>query len=206
MNLRFAFLLGMSAAVMLGVASGSAAGIDLSVQVEGEPVEDGDTVELDAAETDFSNVEVFVSASSDSTLTQIMIEHDGARQYAGVDKESYSSTRTLQVAFGKSTLTVSASDAGGAEESVSVTLDRPATTEAELRSMIEQKENELQEINESIGELQQQEETLEEENERLREENQELRERVEEGAQGLPGFTFLAAVSAFLAFAAARRL
>lgn len=192
--------------MMLGVSTGSAAALDLTVQVEGEAVEDGETVELDPDETDYSEVEVFASVSSDSVINSLVIEHDGARQYAGVDQESYSTSRTLQVAFGQSTVTVSASDTGGAEDSVSVTLDRPATTESELMSQIEQKENELEDLNQSINDLYQQEETLEEENERLREETEELEEELEEAedAQGLPGFGFFAVLAALLSLAAAR--
>lgn len=183
--------MGLATVLLLALATGVVSAVDLDVEVEGEPVEDGDEVDLTHSDVDFDDVEVFVTASSDLGLSSVMIDHEGKMQYAGVIQESYSTSSTIQVGLGSSTLTVTAEDSGGSQETVEVTLTRDVTTEAELTALLQSREKDLEDLEDEIEELESYEANLTSENERLK---QEVNETDADDGEGLPGFSVLAAL------------
>lgn len=196
-------VLGLAALLAFGVMTGAVSAVNVDIEVEGEQVEDGDEVDLTDADVDHDDVEANVSVSSDSTLESVRIEHDGRTQYSAVNRDSYLTTTSLDVGIGESTLTVTASDSSGDEDSVEVSLTRDAASQAELRSMLDDRERDVEEIEDDIEALERHEANLTEENDRLEQEVDELEQQVDE--QGLPGFAFSAAIVAFGLTAFARR-
>lgn len=193
----------VAALLALTLASCGVAAQEIQVDVAGEQVEDGDEVDVTELDVDPESVDVGVSVSSDSTIRTVSIDYEGRTQYAAVSKQSYVTTTVVDVPLGSSTLTVTATTESGDEE-VEVTLRRDATNEAELRSLVDARERDVEDLQDDIQQLQDYEENLSQENERLQNEVEELQQQVDESGEGLPGFTFTVFLAAFAAVAAAR--
>lgn len=188
----------------LVLASGGVAAMEIEVDIAGEQVEDGDEVDVTELNVDPNSVDVGVTVTSDSSISTVSIEHDGRTQYAAVNRESYVTTTALDVGLGGSTLTVTATGEGGEEEVVEVDIQRDATNEAELRSLVDERQRDVEDLEDDIGELQEYEDNLSQENENLEDEVEELQQQVNESGEGLPGFTFSVFLSALALLAAAR--
>ncbi len=193
-------------AVLLAIvlASGGVAAQEIQVDVAGEQVEDGDEVDVSEVDVDPDAVEVGVSVTSDSTISTVSIEYDGRTEYSAVNSESYVTTTEVEVGLGTSPLTVTATGSDGDEETVEVTLRKDATTEAELQSLVNERQRDVDDLEEDIQQLQDYEDNLSQENDRLEDEVEELRQEAENAGEGLPGFT-VSLVLASLALVAAVR-
>lgn len=193
-------------AVVLAIvlASGGVAAQEIEVDVAGEQVEDGEEVDVTELDVDPDSVEVGVSVTSDSTIRTVSIEYDGRTEYSGVNKNSYVTTTEVEVGLGSSKFTVTATGSDGEEEVVEITLRRDATNEAELQSLVNERQRDVEDLEEDIQQLQDYEENLSQENEGLQNEVEDLQQQVNESEEGLPGFTVSLVLMSFALVAAGR--
>jgi len=202
MNTRRLAVFAVCALAALALAPTAAAAPDVSVTVEDEPADDGETVSLDAP-----TVVVNVSAESDRALTSVRTETGDSFSVAGLDRPNFTTTRTLTVT-GETTFTVEATDGEGTTTH-EVTLRRSTGSASDAQRTLDGLQDRVDDLEGEVGEL-------EDRRDELRETRENLSERANEseggdaddtdgGGEGLPGFSAVAAVVALAAVGFARR-
>lgn len=176
--------------LLLLTATPAAAELSIDLEVDGEPVEDGDSVEV--GET--ASIQLYVESDGELNFVRTTL---GAEEYSvGVDSTRFRLNQTVTTLLGDNSYSVYAEDLDGGSASVEVTLERPPSTEAEFRRAVRQYQSRVDEMEREIDQLRNRSEQLSEENEQLRQEVEQM-----EGETGspLPGFGFVAATLAVLA-------
>lgn len=181
----------LSSAFLFTASTPVAASVSIDLEIDGEPVEDGDVVDVEEV------AEVAIQVESDDTLNFVRTSLGTEEYSVGVDATEYRVNQTLVPPLGQSHYTVYAETLGSDSASKSVTLDRPPANEAEFRQVLRQQRNELERMQQQMTELREHRENLSAENERLRQEIEEVEE--EDGVVPLPGFGFGVALAALAA-------
>lgn len=177
--------------------------IDISVEVNGESVSDGEEVDVS------STADVNVQVSSDTELSYVNMDFNGSFRSVGVQNDtSYNDTQEFDVPLGESTLEINAADINNDTATFSVTLVREATTANELQQVLNRLQQRIDRLNSTNEQLMERYNNLSNQNQELRNRNAELRAQINEsnGGNGLPGFGAVAAfISLVLVIAGYRR-
>ncbi len=197
MDTRRLVLVAVCACLALTLASPVSATADVTVTVNGDVVDDGDTVELDS-----TTAVVNVSVESDGTLSLVRTEAGSSSNFAALERSNYTSSRTVTVT-GETVFTVEATDGDGTTTH-EVTLRRSTGSASGAQQTL----NDLQD---RVGDIQNEVDSLEQRRQELQERRDNLTERLNEtdssggdtndtggGGQGLPGFGAVVAVLAFV--------
>ena len=196
----------------LMLVSTAAATADVTVTVDGEEVDDGETFEVESSVT-----VVNVSVESDGTLTSVSTETGSSSSIAGLDRSTYTTSRTVTVS-GETSFSVEATDGDGTTTH-EVTLRRSTGSASDAQQTLNDLQDRVDDIEGDID-------SLEERRNRLQETRDNLSERLNEteggsdggnGSDGdgsndgggngspLPGFGVFVALVAFAAVGVARR-
>lgn len=181
--------------------SAAAAEVSIDMSVDGEQVEDGDSVDVGQVAT----VDIHVNSDEELNFVRTSL---GTEEYTvGVNSTEFRVNQTVTTLLGDNSYTVYAEDVGGESASLEVTMERPPATEAEFRQVVRQYQNRLDGMQEEMNELENQSQNLTQENERLRDEVEELESQAEDdgGLLPQPGFGFGVALAALFAVAVAAR-
>lgn len=186
----------VSIAALAVLSSPAVASTSIDLEVDGETVEDGDTVEVE----EVTEMEVYVESDEELNFVRTSL---GTEEYTvGVNATEFRLNQTLTTLLGDNSYTVYVEDLEENSSSLSVTLERPPTTEVELRQAVRRYEQRLDRMQSEMNELENHSSNLTEENERLRSEIDDLES--DTGGQDrlipLPGFGFVAAFAALSTF------
>lgn len=181
--------------------SAAAAEVSIEMTVDGEQVEDGDTVDVDQVAT------VEVDVDSDQQLNFVRTSLGTHAYTVGVNSTEFNVNQTVTTLLGDNSYSVYAEDVEGESASMEVTLERPPANEAEFRQVVRNYQNRLDSMQKEMNELENHSQNLSRENEQLRDEVEDLESQVEDdgGLLPQPGFGSVVALIALVTFAAAAR-
>ncbi len=187
-------------AVLFASLTAVAASPDVSVYVDGESVDDGDTVEVEDA-----TVDVRVVVDSGTTLSSVRTEAGTSSSIAALNRTTYNASQSISV--GQETVfTAEVTDVEGTTVSHEVTLTRPTETATDAARLVDDLEDRVGSLEGEVDDLEERRNELERENENLTDRLNETADDGDDDGEGLPGFGFVAALVALSAVAAARRL
>lgn len=181
--------------IVLAASPSVSAESEITVEVNGEEVADGETVVVGLSP--FVNVTV----ESDSTIASVRTGTGGSYSINSYDTSTYRAARNVTV-LNEEEFTVEATEVGGETYTHTVVLTRPSETPRDfqrdvrsIRSEIESMEDEVDRLEERRNELRQRNENL---TQRLNETREQLNESEDggDGGQGMPGFTAVVAIFA----------
>lgn len=191
---------GLCLAVLFATSATAAASPDVSVYVDGESVNDGDTVEVEGA-----TAEVRVVVDSDTTLSSVRTEAGTSSSIAALDRTTYNASQTVSV--GQETVfTAEVTDVEDTTVTYEVTLTRPTETAADAARAVDDLEDRVGSLEGEVDDLEERRDELEAENRNLTDRLNETDDGDDPDGEGLPGFGFLVALVALTAVAAGRRL
>jgi len=196
-------LVSLAVGVALFASSGLVAGnsIDIGVNYDGESIEDGEVIKVN--ETEF---EVNFSVESEVQINSVYasLHNETVARGVGGETKSYSTTHILTTKLGPNVYTVTVKDIEGNTESYWVDFYREPVTVPEMQEAVVRLQNEKERIEEEIDELKEKRDKLKgEKDDILASLNETEKDGSEDSlpvaVEGLPGFTALGALVAFLA-------